>query len=350
MLAGWFALTVQLFQLGWWSPLLGVIGPALLATGTMSALRYLLEEREKRFLHDTFKTYLSPVLIEQMIESGDPPRLGGEERVISAFFSDIQAFSTFSEAIGSPSRLVELLNEYLNSLTNILEENAGTLDKYIGDAIVAMFGAPLRVDDHARRAVETAVAMQERLAILRAGWQNQGEAWPEIVHHMRMRIGLNTGPAVTGNMGSQLRMNYTMMGDTVNLAARLESGAKHYGAYILATDAIVKGAGPGFAFRELDTVQVVGRIEPVVIHEVLGRDSDPGLVAIQESFAAARRHYLDGDFAAALDGFRLSLEHEPLRGQPGVKTTPSEVFIERCETYLRNPPKQWSGIHVSTEK
>ncbi len=350
MLAGWFALTVQLFQMGWWAPLLGVIGPALLATGTMSALRYLLEEREKRFLHDAFKTYLSPVLIEQMIESGDPPRLGGEERVISAFFSDIQAFSTFSEAIGSPSRLVELLNEYLNSLTNILEANAGALDKYIGDAIVAMFGAPLRVDDHARRAVETAVAMQERLAILRAGWQNQGDAWPEIVHHMRMRIGLNTGPAVTGNMGSQLRMNYTMMGDTVNLAARLESGAKHYGAYILATEATVHAAGPGFACRELDTVQVVGRLEPVVIHEVLGRDSDPALIAIRESFAAARHHYLAGDFAAALDGFRRSRELEPLRGQPGVKTTPSEVFIERCEAYLRDPPKQWSGIHVSTEK
>jgi len=350
LLGGWFSLTVYLFQLGWWAPLLGIMGPALLATGAMSALRYLLEEREKRFLHETFKTYLSPVLIEQMIESGDPPRLGGEERVISAFFSDIQAFSTFSEAIGSPSKLVELLNEYLNSLTNILEENGGTLDKYIGDAIVAMFGAPLRVDDHPRRVVETAVAMQERLAILRVGWQNQGDAWPEIVHHMRMRIGLNTGPAVTGNMGSQLRMNYTMMGDTVNLAARLESGAKHYGAYILATDATVRQAGDGFAFRELDTIQVVGRQEPVVIHEVLGRASDAGLRPVQESFARARALYLAGDFAGALDGFRQSLEHEPLRGQPGVKTTPSEVFIERCEGYLRTPPSQWTGVHVATEK
>jgi len=347
---GWFSATVALFHHGWWAPLLGVFAPVLLTTAAMAALRYLLEEREKQFLHRSFKTYISPELIDQMIESGEQPRLGGEEREITAFFSDIQAFSTFSEAIGSPSRLVELLNEYLGSLTDILTTNRGTLDKYIGDAIVAMYGAPVRVEDHARRAVETAVAMQERLAILRAGWQNQGEAWPTIVHHMRTRIGLNSGPAVTGNMGSHLRMNYTMMGDTVNLAARLESGAKHYGVFVLAADATVRQAGTAFVYRELDLVRVVGRSEPVVVHEVVGRAGDSRADRCLEAFARARALYLDGDFAAARDGFRLSLGHEPLRGEPGVKTTPSKVFLERCEGYLVHPPAAWDGVHTATEK
>lgn len=350
-LAGaWFAASVALFHQGWWAPLLPAIAPLFVTTVSMVALRYLLEEREKRFLHASFKTYLSPELIDQMIESGDPPRLGGEEREITAFFSDIQSFSTFSEAIGSPARLVELLNEYLGSLTDILTANQGGLDKYIGDAIVAMFGAPVRIDDHARRAVETAVAMQEKLAILRAGWQNQGDAWPEIVHHMRMRIGLNTGPAVTGNMGSQLRMSYTMMGDTVNLAARLESGAKHYGVFILASDATVRATGSGYLFRELDMVRVVGRNEPVTIHEVVGRSDDARWDACLETFARGRERYLAGDFGAARDIFRQSAELEPLRGEPGVKRTPSEVFSLRCEELLLAPPPDWNGIHTATEK
>jgi len=350
LLGGWFCASILLFDLGWWMPLLHVFGPVLLTSAAMAALRYLLEEREKRFLHASFKTYLSSDLIDQMIESGDPPRLGGEEREITAFFSDIQSFSTFSEAIASPSRLVELLNEYLGSLTGILTANQGGLDKYIGDAIVAMFGAPVRVEGHARLAVETAVAMQEKLAILRSGWQNQGDAWPEIVHHMRMRIGLNTGPAVTGNMGSQLRMNYTMMGDTVNLAARLESGAKHYGVYILASDATVRLAGDRFLFRAIDRMRVVGRNEPVTIHEVVGRSDDGRWDRCLDLFARGREAYLRGDFVPARDIFRQCEPLEPFHGQPGVKTTPSGVFADRCEALILEPPAAWDGIHTATEK
>jgi len=285
-----------------------------------------------------------------MIESGDPPQLGGEEREITAFFSDIESFSTFSEDIESPAKLVELLNEYLSALTEILSENKGGLDKYIGDAIVAMFGAPIRIEDHAHQAVETAVAMQERLAILRLGWQNHSQEWPAKVHSMRMRIGLNTGRAVTGNMGSQLRMNYTMMGDAVNLASRLESIAKQYGAYILAADATVRQAGTGFLFRELDTIRVVGRNEAVLVHEVIGRSSDSRHDACLETFSLARSRYIEGDFSAARDKFRQCLELEPLCREPGVKTTPSAVFMERCEKFLAHPPRNWDGVHTATEK
>lgn len=347
---GWIVLSVVLFQFGWWIPLIGFLAPAFLGTISMGALRYFLEERKKEFLHQSFKTYLAPELINQMIESGDLPSLGGEERVITAFFSDIQAFSTFSEAIGSPSRLVDLLNEYLGSLTKILLKNHGGLDKYIGDAIVAMFGAPIRLEDHARRAVESAVAMQEMLAILRTGWQNQGEAWPEIVHHMRMRIGLNSGAAVTGNMGSTTRMSYTMMGDTVNLAARLESAAKHYGAWILAADSTVSQAGGSFLYRELDRLRVVGRTEPVTIHEVVGRAGDPRWDACLETFAKGRARYLEGDFIEARRFFQESSRLEPLRGQAGVHKTPSDVLLARSDNLLQNPPPQWDGVYTATEK
>lgn len=348
----WFAGSVAAFDQGWWISILPATLCALSSSIAAMGLRYLLEERQKLFLQKSFKTYISPELIDQMVESGMQPRLGGEEREITAFFTDIQGFSTFSEKIGSPARLVELINEYLSAMTRILTDNQGTLDKYIGDAIVAMFGAPVPVEGHARKAALSAVMMQERLAELRAKWHDEGDKWPEIVHHMRMRIGLNTGPIVTGNMGSELRMNYTMMGDDVNLAARLESASKQYGVYILCSAATLSAAGPGFLSREIDTIRVMGKTEPVLVHEILGLDQGaPGSwVRCVDLFSQARIHYLAGRFQEAREGFIQALELEPLYGQPGVKTCPSKVFAARCEQYLSHPPSDWDGVFTATEK
>lgn len=352
LLLGWFGLSVAAFDRGWWTPLLpGMAGGAAAAIAAMG-LRYVLEERRRIFLQNSFKTYISPELIDQMVATGAYPRLGGEEREITAFFTDIQGFSTFSERIGSPTRLVELVNEYLSEMTRILTRGQGTLDKYIGDAIVAMYGAPVALDDHARRAVEAAVAMQERLADLRRKWQDEGDKWPEIVHHMRMRIGLNSGPIVTGNMGSELRMNYTMMGDDVNLAARLESASKQYGVFILASDATVRAAGPGWVVRELDSIRVVGKSEPVVVHEIVGRETaaPPSWKECVERFAAARRDYVEGRFARALEGFEACKPFEPWYGQPGVKNCPSDVFAARCRHLVEHPPATWDAVFTATEK
>ena len=211
-----------------------VIRPALSMVGTYGGIffyNFLVVEKDKRFLKDTFGTYISPELIDQMFDAKEEPALGGEEGFHTAFFTDIQSFSAFSEKL-TAGDLVELLNEYLTEMTDILLENKGTLDKYIGDAIVAFYGAPAPVKDHEYWSCLTAVKMQERLAKLREKWQAEGDRWPEIVHNMQNRIGINTGKMVTGNMGSAMRMNYTMMGDTVNLAARLEASAKQYGIYI----------------------------------------------------------------------------------------------------------------------
>ena len=153
----------------------------------------------------------------------------GSNQTGSGIFSDIQDFSTFSEAL-EPERMVSLMNEYLTVMSQVILDNEGTLDKYIGDAIVAFYGAPAPVKDHELKSCTTALAMQEALNGLREKWQKEND-WPDIVYSMQHRIGLNSGKMVTGNMGSEMRMNYTMMGDTVNLAARLESSAKQYGVY-----------------------------------------------------------------------------------------------------------------------
>ncbi|SVD08227.1 uncharacterized protein METZ01_LOCUS361081, partial [marine metagenome] len=213
------------------SVMLPVLFPAaaiILPYGINLTYKLFTEGQDKAFLKASFGSYISPELIDQMYESKSAPSLGGEEGYNTAFFSDIASFSTFSEKL-TASELVELLNEYLNEMTNILLGNKGTLDKYIGDAIIAFYGAPVQTEDHEYLACLTCCQMNDKLEELRQKWKSEGDKWPEVVHNMRHRIGVNCGSLVTGNMGSDMRMNYTMMGDTVNLTARLESGAKQYG-------------------------------------------------------------------------------------------------------------------------
>ena len=248
-----------------------IIRPTISMVGTYLGIflyNFLIVEKDKRFLKDTFGAYISPELIDEMFDAKEEPSLGGNEGYHTAFFTDIQSFSAFSEKL-SASDLVELLNDYLTEMTDILLDNKGTLDKYIGDAIVAFYGAPAPVDDHEYWACITAIKMQESLDELRQKWQGQGDRWPEIVHHMQNRIGINSGQMVTGNMGSTMRMNYTMMGDTVNLAARLEASAKQYGIYIQVADETYKACKNKFIWRDLDYVIVMGKSEPVQVFELI---------------------------------------------------------------------------------
>jgi len=324
---------------------------------TVMVLRYLLEEREKRFLNASFKNYISPELIDQMLESGDRPSLGGQESFLTAYFTDIAQFSTFSEKIGSPSRLVELLNEYLTEMTNILLEYQGTLDKYEGDAIIAFFGAPVPLANHAQQACEAALEMQKRLLDLRKKWSSEGDKWPEIVHQMHMRIGINSGSIVTGNMGSSVRMNYTMMGDAVNLAARLESGAKQYGVYSMCSIETLENT-EGLLARIIDKVRVVGKSEPVVTCELLAieKQAPHELKALAEKWEKARELYEAMDWDGAIKIFSECDAMEPFHPDrdPGSVTTPSQIFIARCEAYKETPPVQpgeeWDGVYTATSK
>ncbi|GIR42053.1 MAG: hypothetical protein CM15mP52_2830 [Candidatus Neomarinimicrobiota bacterium] len=247
-----------------WLDMVGPLSALFIGYLGITVYNYIQEEKNKNFLKESFGTYVSPELIDQMYESGEEPSLGGEEGYHTAFFTDIQSFSAFSEKL-TASELVALLNQYLTDMTDVLLENNGTLDKYIGDAIVAFYGAPIDVDNHEYWACKTAIEMQDKLAILREGWQEEGDRWPEIVHNMQNRIGISSGQMVTGNMGSEARMNYTMMGDNVNTAARLESSAKQYGIYIQIADSTYQAVKEKVVVRDLDNVRVLGKNEPVKV-------------------------------------------------------------------------------------
>lgn len=309
--------------------------------------------KDKAFLKKAFGNYISPELIEEMYNSGHQPTLGGKADNLTAFFTDIQSFSSFSEKL-SAVELVELLNEYLTVMTDILMEEQGTLDKYEGDAIIAFFGAPMHQDDHAARACRVCLKMQEALLELREKWISEGDKWPEVVHIMRMRIGLNSGEIVTGNMGSENRMNYTMMGDSVNLAARLEEAAKQYGIFNHVTEFTKDLTGNEFVWRELDTIKVVGKSEPVKAFDLLGvtETIEQNLLDIKEIFEKGLVLYKEKKWDEAIEQFTKCIAHEQKRYPNKIPPiNPSEVYIERCENFKENPPPEdWDGVYTLTAK
>lgn len=317
-------------------------------------LHFYLANKDKAFLKNAFGSYISPELIDEMYETGKPPMLGGDSGIRTAYFTDIQGFSTFSEKL-TATQLVELLNEYLTEMTDILLDEKGTLDKYEGDAIIAFFGAPMPLEDHAIRACRVAIRMQKALGKLRKRWKSQGNKWPQIVHDMRMRIGINSGEIVTGNMGSASRMNYTMMGDAVNLAARLEESAKQYGVFTQVNKDTKELTGDEFLWRELDTIRVVGKSIPVTTFELLDIKSKAKelIINLSETFQKGLEAYRAQQWDQALEYFNQSLEYEYERfpALKGKKTNPSEIYIERCKQYKEVPPApNWDGVYTLTSK
>jgi adenylate cyclase len=332
----------------------------LLTNISALVVQFYFENKEKSFINNAFKQYISPELIDAMVDQEIMPTLGGEKSNITAYFTDIASFSTFSEKIGDPSKLVELLNEYLTAMTDTLLSNKGTLDKYEGDAIIAFFGAPMPLENHAQSACDSAIDMQNKLLQLRKKWASEGNKWPKVVHDMHMRIGINSGDIVTGNMGSTMRKNYTMMGDAVNLAARLESAAKQYGAYIQISEDTQKHLDEGrFIYRSLDTIRVIGKSQPVKTFELLektGCENEATLTELVGIWEKARSCYLNMEWDNAKALFEQCLEIEPHHPDrdPGSKTTPSHIYIKRCEAYKINPPvapgEEWDGVFTATEK
>jgi adenylate cyclase len=317
----------------------------------MTIYHFLFEQRQSRYLRKTFSTYLSPELVTMMVRDGIEPRLGGSSGVRTAYFTDIASFSSFSEVL-SATQLVELLNEYLSAMTDILVAEGGTLDKYEGDAIVAFFGAPIAQPDHAARAVRVALQMQQALARLREKWHAEGDKWPDLVRQMRMRIGISSGEIVTGNMGSTMRMNYTMMGDVVNTAARLEAAAKQYGVYVLCTTETLLLAGPDdYAWRTTDKVKVVGKLEAIESVEIMAYKGQlpPEHVQMQAIYQQGIELYRQQQWDEAMAKFTASEKLEEVF--PRRPTTPSRVYIERCEFLKAHPPgPHWDGSWALTSK
>ncbi len=321
------------YPFGLWLPVAPLMAAALLAMIAAVITNYAVEGRQKRFIKGAFKQYLSPLVIEKLMENPDRLTLGGEEKTLSIFFSDVQGFTSISENL-SPSELTGLLNEYLTAMTDIIHETGGTIDKYEGDAIIAFWNAPLDQADHAARAVRAALQCQHQLSSMRADLKTRYRS------ELFVRIGINTGPVVVGNMGSNQRFDYTFLGDAGNLAARLEGINKQFGTYTLISGSTVETAGDAFHAREISRVRVVGKAVPITIYEPLRpEDADSRRLSLA-AFDTALRTYYRGEFANARQGF------EALAGEDPV----AAIYADRCATLLASSPPGWDGIWNLTNK
>lgn len=305
---------------------------SLAALAMMIAYRFVLADRDERFLRQSFAFYLAPEVIDTMVASGKMPALGGEMRNVTMFFSDLSGFSSIAETM-TPVELVTLMNEYLSGMTDIIEAQGGYVDKYIGDSIVAMFGAPAEDSAHARNAVRAALKCHEKLADLNAG--NPAFAG----HGLSHRIGLNSGEAVVGNIGSRRRFNYTVMSDTVNVASRLEGANKYYGTAIMVSESTMAQTGDAFAWRELDAIRVQGRGEAIRVFEPLaerGAESE-AQTQVAAAYAEGLACWRAREFAQAADAFERLAGADPA----------SSMFAKRARAFAANPPPpEWTPVNT----
>ncbi|MDD5170238.1 MAG: adenylate/guanylate cyclase domain-containing protein [Syntrophales bacterium] len=321
------------YREGFWLPLV-VQETGVTATLFCAGLIYYTTEgRQKAFIKNAFKQYLSPTIIEELIQHPERLKVGGERRMLSIFFSDIEGFTGISEGL-DPETLTALLNEYLSAMTDIIQEEGGTVDKYEGDAIIAFWNAPLSQPDHARRCVSAAMRCQARLAEMRPVLRER------LGKDLKMRVGINSGYAVVGNMGSHARFDYTMIGDAVNLAARLEGINKQFGTYTMISQATMTLMESAYPVRELSRVAVVGRKEPVVVYEPLMPDDTERLKNELARFSEALTLFYQGDFQKA----------GRLFSELAAADAASRSYAAKCRELMANPPEDWQGVWVITVK
>jgi len=289
------------------------------------------EGREKAHLRAVFSQYVSRSVVDRILADPAKARLGGERKELTVLFSDIRGFSQLAEGL-RPEVLAIFLQEYLTPMTELVLDSGGTLDKYIGDAVMAIWSAPIDFPDHAARACDVALAMQKALVALNRKWVVEGR--PEIA----IGIGINTGQMAVGNMGSAARFDYTVLGDQVNLASRLEGLTKEYGIGILVGEATMRAAGDRFVFREIDLVRVKGRAGAAPVYELCGRrgDATASLTAFADALAAYRRR----DFEAARSAF-AAIERDPA----------ARIMADRCSVLSAAPPPgDWDGVYEQRSK
>lgn len=348
----WFGLALLLpfglliyvsFVRGYWLNFTLPAGTLTANVMLVSLYRALVEEKEKRKVRSAFGQYLSPEVIRRLLVN--PQLVEPRKTEITVMFSDIRGFTTISEKLDAQD-LALFLNGYLSDMTKIVFDTQGTLDKYIGDAVMAFWGAPFEEPEHAANACNASLAMMTTVRAMQKQWEAEGKPKLDI------GIGLNSGPASVGNMGSALRYGYTALGDTVNLSSRLEGLNKEYGTHILVNESTyvaVKDAG--FLFRELDIIRVKGKLQPVTIYELVGKlselERDPSYSELKQrlqDFATARQLYRKRDWGQAQNAFQEILARTPDDG-------PSRMYWKRCQEYLFDePPVGWDGVFTMTHK
>jgi len=349
---------------GVWLPMITFLAGILASFITVTLYNYATEGSQKRFIKSAFSQYLSPKVVERIILDPSQLKLGGEKREMTAVFTDIRSFSTISEALGDPEKLVGLLNFYLTRMSDIVLEHQGTIDKYEGDAIIAFFGAPVRVSNHAQLACRSVIAMKKAEAEINLQALEQGLITRTVMETLAARgiikssddpsplftrIGVNTGEMVVGNMGTSSMMDYTIMGNAVNLAARLEGVNKQYrtGGILISEDTR-QHIGDEFVLRRLSRVRVVGVNAPIRLYELLdiACEAPPLLLEMAESWERGFTLYETRSFAEAQNIFREIYEKNSA-------DLAAKMYMQRCAEYLRTAPDEalWdNGVDNLTEK
>ncbi len=322
-----------------WISQLGLSLALIIPSTFIAGIKFVQAESQKRFIKNAFSRYLAPGVIDKIIEHPESLQLGGENREITIFFSDVAGFSTISEKL-TPPELVALLNEYLSEMTDIILSHGGTVDKYEGDAIMAFYGAPHDLPDHALRACLASIDMKKKLREMQDHWKSIGQV------ALSCRMGMNTGDAVVGNMGSRMRMDYTAMGDSVNLASRLEGANKFYSTGAMISEMTYEQAKEHIEARRLDRIRVVGKSQPILVYELIGRKGTlpDHMVKLLEHYYEGLDHFEKHQWKKALLCFQEGYKIVPDDG-------PTKTYIERCEEFIKKPPsKNWDGVYTFKSK
>jgi adenylate cyclase len=337
-----------------WDLLLNPLGPAAaagLAFAIATVLRWKASDAERRAVRNAFAHYLAPAMVEQLAQSPERLALGGEQRVMTLLFSDVRGFTGLAETFrDDPQRLTALMNRLLTPLTNAILERSGTIDKYMGDAVMAFWNAPLDVPDHAGLACAAALDMRTRLANLNAELAREAASTGRPHHAIDIGIGLNSGPCVVGNMGSDLRFDYSVLGDAVNLASRLEGQTRAYGVNILAGEATVAAVGSRFAMLELDSIRVKGKQQPERIFAILGAAetaATPEFAALVAATSALLSAYRAADWTGAA---RHLAQLAPLADAYGIGGYCAMMAARISRYQAAPPPANWDGVFSADQK
>ncbi|GAB4173054.1 MAG: adenylate/guanylate cyclase domain-containing protein [Calditrichia bacterium] len=322
-----------------WIPFFSILLSIIILIILDFSYKYLTEEKNKKIIKDIFSHYVSKNVAEVLLEKPDLVKLGGEKKNCTVLFSDIENFTNLSEKL-EPEFLVQIINEYHSEMTELVFLNNGFLDKYEGDAIMAVYGAPVDIGNHALMACKTAIQMNKRLKMLQSKWAKENKPV------LKCRIGVNSGPMIVGNMGSKERFDYTVMGDAVNLGARLESANKNYGSRILIGEKTYEMAKDEIIARKLDLIQVKGRMKPTFVYQLLElKPNDSEELQLRVAlFEKGFELYLQRKWDLAIQYFQKLLESVPSDFQ-------ARVFLQRCQYFKEFPPSEdWNGVYIMSQK
>lgn len=304
-----------------------------------TAFHFLKERKQNVLIKGMFSQYVNKQVVQELLNNPDKLKLGGEKKNVTILFSDMAGFTTFSEN-KTPEELVKFINGLLHEMTELIMQNTGTLDKYLGDAVMAFWGAPLELKDHAYRACKTSIEMQKKVEQISREWVEKGEKT------LHIRIGLNSGDVIVGNVGGEKHKNYTVMGDSVNLASRLEGANKEYNSEIMISESTYEAAKNFVLVRELDSIRVKGKTKPTKVYELIGMvgdaDAETRINSLTD-YISALVLYKQRKFNDASTLFeKCFLQNNDFT---------SKVYLERCKAYIENPPDEnWDGVFVMKTK